>query len=256
MTERQLILLKDLVVTHARASALWLAAVCLAVNNPSTCYAQLVFVADGAGDFRCCSTMLRRAAKETGSPLDVETFVWSHGYGRSFADQMDTVHALAQGEQLARVVRARLASDAGLRINLVGHSAGCGVVLVAAQHLPPESIGCMVMLAPSVPADTDLAAALRATRDGIHVFCSHEDRWLMRAAGILEWFKSGRLRPTAGIAGFRPVTSSGADPFLVRLRTYPWSQSLTYFGHDGGHFGGYQPAFVQAFVLPLLAGKP
>lgn len=243
-------------MTHARASALRLAAALFLVGDTGLGRAQIVLVADGAGDFRCCSTMLRRAAGKAGSAVGVETFVWSHGYRRSIADQVDAAHARLQGQRLAAEVRARQAADPGARISLAGHSAGAAVVVAASEHLPADSLACIVLLAPSVPVDTDLSAALRASRGGVHVFYSPEDRWMMHAVTCLEVFKSGRRRTPAGIAGFQPPGAACADDAYARLRNYPWNPTLTSLGHDGGHFGGYQPAFVQAFILPLLARSP
>src|SRR6516162_1967117 len=43
---------------------------------------HVVFVVDGAGDYRSASTALRETAAADGRPLDVRTFVWSHGFLR------------------------------------------------------------------------------------------------------------------------------------------------------------------------------
>jgi pimeloyl-ACP methyl ester carboxylesterase len=212
----------------------------------------VVFVADGAGDFRCTSAALRQAVDDAGLPLDVETFVWSHGYRRRLADQMDKRHAHAQGQRLAGLIAAHLQSCPGASIYLLGHSAGAAVVLAAAECLPPASVERVILLAPALPADYDLRLALRATRQGIDVFCSGRDSCL-RVVECLELFKNGRCCTPAGSSGFRPLIHPAEEAALYgKLRQYPWNPGLECFGNDGGHSGCYQQEFLRAFVLPLL----
>ena len=41
----------------------------------------------------------------------------------------------------------------------------------------------------------------------------------------------------------------------AKLRHYPWEPRLAWTGHEGGHFGCYQPGYLRAFVLPLLTRR-
>ena len=38
----------------------------------------------------------------------------------------------------------------------------------------------------------------------------------------------------------------------TRLHQYQWNKTLEQVGHDGGHYGAYQPGHVRKFVLPLF----
>ena len=60
----------------------------------------------------------------------------------------------------------------GRKVYLVGHSAGCAVVLAAAERLPTDSVDRLILLAPSVCVTYDLRPALRTVRCGIDVFYS------------------------------------------------------------------------------------
>src|SRR5437763_9247711 len=120
----------------------------LCAHQPSANPAGIVFVADGAGDFRAASSALRQAAADQQMALDVETFAWSHGPYRVLADQMDRTYSREQGRRLAEVVQRQRASYAETPIYLVGHSAGCFVVLAAAEALPAGSVDRIVLLAP------------------------------------------------------------------------------------------------------------
>ncbi|HZT82510.1 MAG TPA: alpha/beta fold hydrolase [Gemmataceae bacterium] len=203
----------------------------------------VVFVADGAGDFRACSAHLRQAVEEAGCPLEVRTFVWSHGHRHNLSDQIDRRHAQDRGCCLAGAVAAELTEHPSRPVYLVGHSAGCAVVLAAAAQLPPGSVERMVLLAPSVRADGDLGPAARTSRSGIDVFCSRKD-WVCRAVvPILEALLHLEWPAVSGCEGF---------PACDGVRHHWWHPGLKPFGHDGSHCGAYQPAHLRAFVLPLL----
>jgi pimeloyl-ACP methyl ester carboxylesterase len=228
-------------------------------NTPVTCARpgvvprELVFVADGAGGFKAASHSLRETAVADGLPLRVETFDWTHGHFRVLADQVDRGHALKEGAELAREVAAAEQACPGVQISLVGHSAGCTVVLAAAESLPPGTLDRIVLLAPAVSTDHDLRPALACARRGIDVFYSKNDT-LYLGVGVAILGNADRERsPAAGRIGFRPVLAGPGDAALyANLRQYPWEPSLEATGNLGGHYGAYQPGFLRVAVLPLL----
>jgi pimeloyl-ACP methyl ester carboxylesterase len=213
-----------------------------------------VFVADGAGNFRACSKALRRAVDDEHLPIDIEPVPWSHGYCRILSDQMDHANALAQGHHLAEHVCALHALCPRVPIYLVGHSAGCAVILTAAEALPPRTVQRIILLAPSVPAGYDLRPALHTVRQEIDVFCSGQDYWYLRIGMLLTNILRPGQRVAAGHCGFLPVLETPDDAALyAKLTQYPWEPCLTWTGHGGGHFGCYQQKFLRTFVLPLLS---
>ncbi len=213
----------------------------------------LVFVADGAGDFRGASHALLHAVSESRFPLAVQTFVWSHGHYRIVADQVDFGHFRKQGARLAELVLDQLRREPGRPVYLLGHSAGCCVVLAAAERLPPDCLERIVFLSPSVPVDYDLRPALRTARCAVDVFYSPKDGWYLRAGTFLAGVLHGRICSSAGCHGFCPPVQSAADAACyARLREFPWGPELSWTGNHGGHYGGYQLRYLQAFVLPLF----
>lgn len=213
-----------------------------------------VFVADGAGDFRAASKALRQAVDEEHLPLDIESVPWSHGYCRILSDQIDRGNALQQGHRLAEHVCTLHATFPDVPIYLVGHSAGCAVILTAAEALPPLTVQRIILLAPSVPAGYDLRPALHAVREEIDVFCSCKDYWYLRIGMLLTNILRPDQRVAAGHCGFVPVMQTPEDAALyTKLAQYPWEPCLAWTGHCGGHFGCYQQRFLRAFVLPLLS---
>src|SRR5205807_1646931 len=63
-----------------------------------------VFAADGAGNFRVASMMLRQVVEEDELPIEVYSFEWSHGYARVLSDQVAFSHARDKGKHLAEQV--------------------------------------------------------------------------------------------------------------------------------------------------------
>jgi pimeloyl-ACP methyl ester carboxylesterase len=244
------------------ACLLLLTGCCAAGSRPEVYHAALpatrppvgvVFVANGSGDFRTVTAHLERVVTEASVPLQIETFVWSLGYGRYVADHVCHANHQAQARQLACQVAAYRQAYPGHRVYLIGHSTGCAIVLMAAEQLPPGSIDRIIVLAPSVCETYDLRPALRTARDGIDAFYSNEDRWTlglgMRIVGTAE----RGCRTAAGQYGFTPVIACPADAELYRkLRQHPWDPVVAWSGHDGGHFGSNQAGFLRAYVLPLL----
>jgi pimeloyl-ACP methyl ester carboxylesterase len=237
------------------AALLWLAfSAGLSRCAPPCPPAKIVFVVDGAGGFEACSRTLRQTAAEEKLPVEVRTFHWSHGFCRIFSDQMHSAHIKREGRQLADTVLSYHRDFPDVPIVLVGHSAGCGVILTATNELPPTCLERIILMAPAVSAKCDLRHALCTACRGMDVFISSHD-WLYLGLGTALAGTTDRywLTGAAGKTGFQPIVSEPGDEALyLKLRQYPWEPSLTWTGHKGGHYGAYQPAFLRTFVLPLL----
>ncbi len=217
----------------------------------------IVFIANGAGDFRTVSSKFTQTIAEQQLPLAVETVVWSRGYGRYVLDQVDHCNHIENGRRLACRITAYRRHYPWLRIYLVGHSAGAAVVLAAAEHLPPNTLDRIVLLAPSVSPDYDLRPALASARDGIDAFVSDRDRIILGLAMRIVGTTDRRHGPAAGRVGFRPVVATPCDTALyTRLRVHRWDPAVSWTGHAGGHYGSNRAAFLRAYVLPLLAPPP
>jgi pimeloyl-ACP methyl ester carboxylesterase len=224
------------------------------VARPMVCNpTAVVFVANGSGDFRTVSVNLGQVVAEASAPLQIETIAWSHGYGRYVWDHVDHANHLTEGQRLAERVAAYSQAYPGRKIHLIGHSAGCAVVLAAAERLPPGSVDRIILLSPSVCVAYDLRPALRSTRCSIEVFHSEEDRVILGMGMLIVGTADRCCRTSAGQYGFTPVIDSPADAALYgKLRQHPWHQDVAWSGHDGGHYGSNQAGYLRAYVLPLL----
>jgi alpha-beta hydrolase superfamily lysophospholipase len=165
----------------------------------------VVFVANGSGDTRTVSANLSEVVAETGAPLEVEAFVWTHGRGRVLADHLDHAHHLEEGRRLAAWVAEYHKCHPDRAVYLIGHSAGCAVVLAAAEQLPPDSLTRVVLLSPSVSTGYDLRPTLRAARGGVDVYCSGRDR-LVLGLGMATPSSSGAATKAAITATTGPAS--------------------------------------------------
>jgi pimeloyl-ACP methyl ester carboxylesterase len=223
-------------------------------SPPAPNASAVVFVADGSGDARTISTHLSQLAAAAGVPLQVEEVVWSLGYRRVVADHVSHANHLAQGRLLAGRVAAYRQACPSRKVYLVGYSAGCDVVLVAAEALPPGSVDRVILLAPAVCAAYDLRPTLRASRGGVDSFYSERDGLVLGLGVWVLGTADGACRSAAGRYGFTPVIAGPADAALYQgLRQYAWNPAVAWTGHNGGHYGSVQAGFLQAYVLPLLA---
>ncbi len=217
----------------------------------------LVWVLDGAGDLKGSSNALTQANSAVGNPVELSVFPWSHGYRRLLMDQIDMAHARLQGARLAQAILERKALEPGRRVVLIGHSAGCAVVLTACDLLPIDSVDRVILLAPSVSTGYDIRPTLWSAREGVDVFCSKKDwvalGFVIRVVGTTDSFWSGSA---AGRLGFQPKGSKKLEELeACRLRQHFWSPEVAWTGHTGGHHGVHAQGFIQAYLLPIMLGQ-
>lgn len=235
---------------------------CAAVPTPVESYKLpvpprgIVLVADGAGGYPEAFQAVTTAVEESGTPLYVRSFDWTHGQRRGVADLADVDHARAQGRRLAAQIAAYRSTCPQMPIYLVAFSAGTHVALEATRWLPPDSLQRVILLAPAVSADYDLRPALAASRQGVDAFCSARDRFYLGFGTRVVGTADGKQDvPAAGRVGFAMPT--GPDLALAqRLRQHPWDPSIAWTGNTGNHSGSMRPAYFRAFVLPLLIPNP
>jgi pimeloyl-ACP methyl ester carboxylesterase len=215
--------------------------------------ADIVYVADGSGDYRTTSRALCEAVNACRLPLRVETFVWSHGYGRMLIDHVDHCNHLEEGRRLAALVAANQQSFPGRSVYLVGHSSGSAVALAAAEASPPGSIERVVLLAPAVSNAYDLRPALRAVRQSIDVFISRRDVGALVIGTGIAGTADRRYAAAAGHVGFTPISTCPGDEVLyAKLRIHPWDRCVVWSGNRGSHYGTLEPGFMRAYIVPLL----
>src|SRR5205807_5852483 len=132
-------------------------------------------------------------------------------------------HMRAQGQRLAELIVEHRQTHPETPIYLVAHSAGTGVVLTAAEWLPPDVVERIVLLAPAVSADHDLRAALAAARRGVDVFYSKADWWYLGMGVTVIGTSDRHWDPAAGRIGFRAEVRCQEDEWLyAKLHQHAW----------------------------------
>ncbi len=192
-----------------------------------------------------------RALAETRPGVHVERVAWGAPLPLFFLNfNSRSIHDDAERDLAARIRRIH-ERDPDARIDIVAHSAGCGVALGALEELDEVTrINRLILLAPSVSPAYDLAAAAVRARDGIDVFYGDRDQlflnWRTRTFGTYDNVKT----PAAGNLGFE--LSPAADDVRARIRQHPYEQAWESLGNDGGHFGWLARRFVEQEIVPLL----
>ncbi len=184
---------------------------------------------------------------------------WSPSTGRTvlaafWQIKWTLITRAAEGQRLAARIIALRVQRPDYDVYLVGHSAGCTVVLSAAENLPADAVKRIVLLAPSVSADYDLRRALRSSRNGIDVFFSGRDYYYLGIGVALTGTADRRwTSPAAGRTGFRPLVENCYDAALYqKLHQHGWDPCVEWTGNRGGHYDGYKPDYLRSYVLPLF----
>ena len=214
----------------------------------------IVLVVDGAGGSPGAARAIAAAVEESGAPLYVRSFEWTHGVRHGLRDMTDVDHARAQGRRLAEQIAWYRHTYPNTPLSVVAYSAGTHVALEATKWLQPNTLERLVLLAPAVSADYDLRPALGAARQGIDAFTSKRDRFYLGLGTRIVGTADGKRGvPAAGRVGFDVPPPTGADLGLaLRLRQHPWEPGLSWSGNPGNHSGSLSPAYLRAYVLPLL----
>jgi pimeloyl-ACP methyl ester carboxylesterase len=214
----------------------------------------VIILAGGVGGSELLSVSARWSLAWAGVPHEVRSFAWTHGKFRHLRDLQDTRHLIAKAEELAAEVRRLKAEDPARSVYLVGHSGGTGLILAAAERLPPGTVERMVLLSAAVSPGYDLRPALRATRGEIISFNSKIDLfWLSWGTSTFGTIDRCYVE-AAGLNGFvEPEGLTEEDRKLyARLVQVGWHPEMV-LGHYGGlHASTCMPDFLIHHVVPWL----
>jgi pimeloyl-ACP methyl ester carboxylesterase len=196
---------------------------------------------------------LKTAIQDAGM-ADLREFAWGSAVFL-FNFQSTSIHEEAEKE-LAKCLAEWLRQKPDCRIDLVGHSAGGGVILGALGRLGEgQRVDHVVLLAPSVSPTYNLTPALTHVCKRLDVFHSDQDtfflKWRTGTFGTYDNVKTA----AAGNLGF-DAKSLPAE-LGAKLMQHPYDPKWSALGNDGGHFGPTAQEFIRIVVAPLLsaAGK-
>jgi pimeloyl-ACP methyl ester carboxylesterase len=214
----------------------------------------VIYVVGGVGGLDPIQLAAPFTLPKAGVPHRIEVFEWTHGKCRLLRDLQDTRYLLGQADRLADAVREVRRSEPGRPIYLVAHSAGAGVVLAAAEKLPPASLERIVLLSAAVSPTFDLRGALRATRCEIVAFSSTYDRICLDFCTSVFGTVDRVYGPAAGLDGFAEPADLDEEGHRLyhRLVQVPWRFEMALKCTDGFHHGPCMPIFLARLVAPWL----
>jgi pimeloyl-ACP methyl ester carboxylesterase len=220
--------------------------------EPPAAKPGVIFTAGGIGGLDILGASAQWALPHVGIHHEIRDFVWTHGWGHLFRDLQDTGHLLAKAEELAAEVRRYKAEHPDRPVYLMGKSGGTGLVLAAAEMLPPNTVERIILLSSAVSPDYDLRRALQATKGEIVSFYSKHDYFIL-GWGTSQFGTVDRVYgPSAGLRKFKvPPDLNAQDQALYdRLVQVPWNPWMICEGNTGAHFGTSLPAFLGKEVAP------
>jgi hypothetical protein len=210
-----------------------------------------VIVVPGVGGDGPSIARVVHALDDEGDPDCLQVLEWGYHLPLFFINISDTGLHQRTEQRLALLITQWRRMHPGSRIVLIGHSAGCGVILGAMPRLDPGigPVGPVILMAPAVSPAYDLSAALPHVNI-LHVFYSEYDViW----QGIGPWIfglYDGEHGSGAGRVGF---TASGLSPDLKKkLVEHPFQWSWLDMGNYGGHFGAISHGFMTQIIKPLI----
>jgi hypothetical protein len=214
----------------------------------------VVIVVCGIGGIDFVALSSQWALPRAGVRHEIREFSWTHGKGRLLRDLQDTQHCLRKADELAAEVRKIKTHDPDCPVFLVGKSGGTGLVIAAAEQLPPQTLERIILLSPALAPTYDLRQALRATKHQIVSFYSPYDQlvlnWGTSQFGTIDRFYGA----SAGLRGFViPKDLTPEDRVLYdRLVQVKWNPAMILEGNLGSHIGTSMPAFMAKEVGPWL----
>ena len=214
----------------------------------------VVFVVGGIGGIELLNASAHVAFPKAGVPHEIRDFVWTHGKGKFFKDLQDLRYVLQKATELADQVRDYKQQYPDRPVYLLGKSGGAGLVLAAAEQLPPNTLERIILLSAAVSPRHDLHVALQSASRGIVSFYSPLDQ-LILGWGTKKFGTEDRYYgPSAGLRGFQvpPLHDDEERDLYNRLIQVPWHASMIFEGYVGNHMGTSMPTFLGAEVAKWL----
>ncbi len=215
----------------------------------------LVMVLSGIGGRFPSAVYIAEGLDEGGVDYAIEIYDWALPVGGIISLRSEE-HNREQAAKAAERIVTYQDEYPGRPTFVIGHSGGGGVAVWVVENLPfGHEVNRVVLVAPAVSPDYDLAVALSRTQDGIVSFHSDRD-WL-----ILGWGTStfgtidGQWVDSAGLIGFSDAATANAPADAPRLLEVPWTPDMTEYGYRGGHVTSINTRFIANVVAPHVLGN-
>ncbi len=217
------------------------------------------FFVGGAGPLgNVTGTMeVPRGLRKAGYRGAIEVFGWQSVIGGTLRDQMDRKRNEQQARRLAGRIRAYMDAYPGRRVNLIGLSAGTGIITWAIESLPEEyQVGTVVFLGSSLYRRYDMTRAMQRIDGHLHCFYSARDRVLrfgLPLAGTVD--RKTYTSSAVGLYGLAAPADADVtlrNLYRARLRNHAYRPEWRRYGYHGQHTDCVSPRFIAHIIGPLL----
>ncbi len=217
---------------------------------------QRTFYLDGAGNYGFGKESVPLGLADGGYEGHVEHYIWTTYLG-AIVDQVSVSHNRREGYKLAARIREFLDIRPHGEVNLIGLSAGTGIIVFALEALDPKyRVQNVVMLSSSLSADYDLTAALRRVDGGIYFFWSPDDPILAELVPLVGTVdRSSRSNSPAGIWGARMpfgASQSTRDLYARKVHNIRWYPEPLIGPLKLRHAGSISRSHIRDLVAPIL----
>lgn len=220
---------------------------------------EVVFILDGVGGFQFVPVLLRRAWRDDPDTPGTIVFRWQFGIpGEIWTDLCWRARNLRKAKEFADLLADFHLREPAATIHIVAFSGGTGIAVWGCERLAGRApIETMVLACPAISPGYNLAAALGAVVR-CYALISHRDTGIL-GTGTTVFGTVDRVHCSgAGRKGFSipPELSQDERGAYDRLGEIHWTSELKALGHNGGHTGWAQVAFLREHMLSMLRGEP
>ncbi len=217
-------------------------------TSPARLDKGLVLILPGVEGEGSLSHSIRQGLSDAGVDYALKVYQWGRPLpllGLAF-NQIDLSGNRAQGQKLARMIVEYQDAHPNRPVHLIGHSAGGGVVVFAAEALPPgRQIDGLVLLSASLSARYDLSKVAPHVKKGILNFHSGSDVVALMVITTAFGNVDGAHGGSAGAFGF--------DKPVAGLFEMAWTEEMgETTGNSGGHFDSADAEFVRSYIAPWV----
>ena len=227
--------------------------------TPERLDAGLVVSLDGVGGYDWGPRWIRAGLDEAGIKSAIVIYDWSQGpAGLWVGDLVDEERNRESAQDLARMITSYMATKPGRQVTLIGHSGGTAVVVWALEALPAGvKVDRVILLAPALAPDYNLAPALRAVKSRMYVMYSVADVGLMGAGTAVFGTMDREHSVSAGLVGFEMPKDASDDQRIqyAKIRQVRWTPSMLGQGNWGGHMAWTTSWFARNYIAPILTGS-
>lgn len=226
-------------------------------STPAQMRQGLVLVLPGIEGPSPFNVSIANGLREGGVEGAIEIFDWGTRAGPLtwWLHLTDHERNVEQARGLADEIRRYKRAHPEAPVDLVAHSGGAGIALLALEDLPRDmQVKSVVLLAAAVSPDYNLSRALNATQRGIWNFYSNLDVGFLGAGTLVFGTVDREHKVAAGAVGFDTSRSFGDprhDPYN-KLHQVAYRTGMAAAGHLGTHTGWSSPGFVREWLAPLI----